>query len=155
MRRSAAHTVLVLALCSAAWAAESPVAVSPGSAEGTMIAERCPTFHWIAVEGAESVELVVYRVPKEESNGQLDRVLLVTLPGAAQGWTPSLDQCVERGGRYAWTLRAVTGKGLSDRSAPMFFEVTSRSSAEEIATALGVVRRYLAADAGTVPFLPT
>ncbi|MCH7665640.1 MAG: hypothetical protein IH936_06915 [Acidobacteria bacterium] len=31
MRRSAAHTVLVLVLCSAAWAAESPVAVSPGA----------------------------------------------------------------------------------------------------------------------------
>ncbi len=99
--------ILFWVLFCASAGAEGPVPVSPGRKAGmAVVSGRCPAFHWTAVEGAESVELVVYRVPKEKSEGQLDQVLLVTLPGSANGWTPSLGQCLEPSQRYAWSIRA-------------------------------------------------
>ena len=41
----------------AVWAAEPPVAVSPGSATGTVVGDACPTFNWGIVEGAKFYEL--------------------------------------------------------------------------------------------------
>ena len=34
-------------------------------------------------------------------------VVRKTFRGLVNGWTPSLDSCFERGGRYAWSVRAV------------------------------------------------
>ena len=99
MRRSAAHTVLVLVLCSAAWAAESPVAVSPGASSKLALVEaRCPTFSWGSVARAGSYELVVYRLGEEGEEPQ--PVFRQNFAGSVTSWTPSLDRCLERGGQY-------------------------------------------------------
>ena len=39
-----------------------PVTVSPGSASGALVADRCPTFSWGGSVGAIGYELVVYRI---------------------------------------------------------------------------------------------
>lgn len=142
MRRTAAFTVLVLGFCSVAWGAESPVAVSPGDEKGALIEGRCPTFSWGEVEGAKSYDLIVYRVGEENEDEK--PVLRRSFPGSVDGWTPALDQCLERGGQYAWSVRAVGGKGASEWSAPSLFEVASGPSEEEFEEAVQVVRQYLA-----------
>ncbi|MCP4249786.1 MAG: hypothetical protein GY778_22310, partial [bacterium] len=84
---------------------------------------RCPTFNWAGVPGARSYELVVYLVGEEGQ--EATPVLRQTVPGAANGWTPSLDACLERGERYAWSVRAVGRTEASDWSAPSLFEVAA------------------------------
>ena len=145
MRRSAAHTVLVLVLCSAAWGAEGPVAVSPGSATGSVISDACPTFSWGAVAAAKFYELVVYRV--EEGSEEATPVLRQRISGSALSWTPSLDSCLERGGQYAWSVRAEGRKGSSEWSAPSLFEVAVGPSVAEFEEALQVVLQYLEEEA--------
>lgn len=142
MRRSAAFTVLVLVLCSVALGAEPPVAVSPGSAQGALIEGRCPTFSWGEVDGARTYELVVYLLG--EQSEETRPVLQKSFPGSVETWTPSLDRCLERGGRYAWSVQAV-GKEASDWSQPSLFEVASGPIEAEFEEALSVVRSYLAA----------
>ena len=141
------HRVL-LVVCSAlliattGWAGSRPVAVSPGSPEGvSLIESRCPTFSWTAVPGAESYELVVYQVGDEGEEAQ--PVLGETFAGSASSWTPSLDRCVERGGQYAWSVRAVAEKGALEWSSPSLFQVASGPSEAEFEEALLVVRGYL------------
>ncbi len=144
---------LVLALgvrpgsASSALAAERPVAVSPGSASTVaLIGDGCPTFSWGAADGAKSYELVVYRLAEEGEEAQ--PVLSETLAGSASSWTPSLDRCLERGGRYAWSVRAVGGKEASEWSAPSLFEVASGPSEAEFGEALEIVRQFLAMERG-------
>ncbi|MCH7667216.1 MAG: hypothetical protein IH936_14960 [Acidobacteria bacterium] len=148
MRRSASHAILVLVLSSAAWGAERPAAVSPGDASKlALIGDACPTFSWGAVAGAKSYELVVYRIG--EVSEEAGPVLSRHIAGSALSWTPSLDRCLERGGRYAWSVRAIGKKGSSDWSPPSLFQVAPGPSQMEFEEALTVVHRYLAADAGT------
>lgn len=123
-----------------AWAAEVPVAVSPGSPTGAAIESRCPTFSWGAVAGARSYELVVYRVGEEGE--EPEAVMRQSFPAAVYSWTPSLGRCLERGGRYAWSVRAAGSKGASEWSAPSLFEVASGPSVEELEAALEVVGAY-------------
>ena len=79
-----------------------PVTVSPGGAEALAPVEsRCPTFSWSATSGAKGYELVVYRIG--EHGEPQEAVLKELFQGAVTGWTPSLDQCLQRGERYAWT----------------------------------------------------
>ena len=145
LEKSSACLLILFAIPGVGLAAEAPVAVSPGDASRLVLVEgRCPTFSWGDVEGANSYELIVYRIGAEAE--ELDPVLQRSFPGSVETWTPSLEQCVERGGQYTWTVRAVIGEGFTDWSVPMFFEVISRPSGEEIAEALGVIRRYLAKD---------
>jgi len=147
MRRSAAHTVLVLVLCSAAWGAEGPVAVSPGNTSKlALIGDTCPTFSWGEVEGAKSYELVVYRVSEQTDEAQ--PVLRETFAGSASSWTPSLDLCLERGGQYAWSVRAMGRKEASEWSTPSLFEVSAAPSVVEVEEAMAVLRRFLG-DEGT------
>ena len=74
MRRMHALGISIagLLLAASAWAsAARPVAVSPGSTVGTtVISERCPTFSWGAVEGADTYDLVVYRVAPDARLGE-------------------------------------------------------------------------------------
>ncbi len=70
------------------------------------------------------------------------------IPGSALGWTPSIDRCLERGGRYAWSVRALGPKAASDWSAPSLFEVAAAPSAAELEAALSVVRSYLETGGG-------
>ncbi len=130
-------TVLSLATAAAGVAAV-PQPVSPGSEAGiTAVSGRCPTFHWTAVEGIEVLELVVYRVLDGEMARAPELVVQQTLPGAAQGWTPSLGLCLEPGGRYAWSI-GTQGEWSSAR----LFEVAAAPSAAEVDDALSVLARY-------------
>ena len=107
---------------SSAWGAEVPVAVSPGSgSEVALVEARCPTFSWGAVADAESYEVVVYRVGGEGEEARA--VLEQEIAGAASSWTPSLGGCLERGGHYAWSVRAAGREGAGDWSEPIWFEV--------------------------------
>ncbi|MFQ5526389.1 MAG: hypothetical protein ACE5GX_09030 [Thermoanaerobaculia bacterium] len=120
------------------------MAVSPGHVSRIVAVEgRCPTFSWGAVPGATGYELVVYRVSEEGE--EAEAVLSQPITGSALGWTPALNHCLERGRRYAWSVRAVGREEASDWSPPSFFRVASGPSAAELEEALGVVREYLAA----------
>ena len=141
MRRSVTFTVLVLVFCSTVWGAEAPVAVSPGSPTGSLIGDECPTFSWGAVDGAKFYELVVYRVEADMEEAR--PVLSERIAGSALSWTPSLDRCLERGGQYAWSVRAAGGGDASDWSPPSLFEVASGPNEAEFEEALQVVRQYL------------
>jgi len=135
---------VVLVAHVAASAAQSPVAVSPGDASKLAIVEsRCPTFSWGAIPAAERYELLVYRLGEEGEEAQ--PVLRQDFAGSVYGWTPSLDRCLERGGQYAWSIRAEGRKGLSEWSAPSLFEVAAGPNEAEFEEALVVVRQYLAA----------
>ena len=130
MRRSATHTVLILVLCSAAWAAERPVAVSPGDASRlALTGDTCPTFSWGAVDGAKSYELVVYRV--DETRKEAEPVLRQAIAGSAFGWTPSLPDCLEPGQLYAWSVRAAGVASESEWSEASLFEVSAVPSVAE------------------------
>ena len=125
-----------------AGAAEPPVAVSPGSAMGALVESRCPTFSWGEVEGAKSYELLVYRL--REEGEKAEPVIRETFAGSVSGWTPSLDRCMVRGGRYAWSVRSLGEKSASEWSAPSLFEVSSGPSEAEFEAALQIVQQYVA-----------
>lgn len=144
MRSRAGLFVIAITLVThgAVGAMEPPVAVSPGSAVGVAQVElRCPTFNWGGVAGAQSYELEVYLVTNGDEEAKL--VLRQTVFGKANGWTPSLDSCLERGGQYAWSLRAVGREESSDWSPPILFQVVSGLSEVEFENVLEVMRQYL------------
>lgn len=123
-------------------AAQGPVPVSPGGSSGmAVVSGSCPTFLWTEVESADSVDLVIYRLPREEAPDAPERVRSVTLPATAQGWVPSLEHCLEPGARYAWSVRA--GGEWSEAS---LFEVAPSPSLAEVEEALAVLRRYADAE---------
>lgn len=147
--RASLHALFCLGLAAVGTAAVAavprlPIPVSPGSADGTMISATCPTFNWGEVGGANSYELVVYRVRVKESERALDQVLTVTVPGSAQGWTPPIEQCLKRGGSYAWSIRVVGNKESTEWSQPNLFQVAAGPTEEEFHHALAVVQGYLA-----------
>lgn len=124
----------------AAAAAEAPVAVSPGDAlKLALIEERCPTFSWSVVAGAKKYELMVYRVGEESE--EPTPVFRRSFAGSASSWTPSLDQCLERGGQYGWSVRGV-GRKASSWSPPSLFQVASGPTEEELEAALAIVTEY-------------
>jgi hypothetical protein len=139
---AAAVVALAALLLTPAVAAEVPNAVSPGgAARMASIGNPCPTFSWTEVPAAEHYELVVYSVG--EAEGESTQLRRHRLPGGARSWTPSLDSCLDRGGRYAWSVRAAKKEGVSEWSAPSLFEVTAESSEAELEGALEVIRQYL------------
>lgn len=151
MNLSASLGPITLLLCSApALAAElsdrsRPIAVSPGEERGAgAIESRCPTFSWGSQTGAAGYELVVYEVAADTESDTAAPALRHVVAGSASTWTPPLDRCLERGGVYAWSVRAVTGRSRSEWSAPRFFEVAAGPSRDDFEAALEVVRQYLA-----------
>ncbi len=106
-----------------------PTAVSPGATRGAgiAIADRCPTFSWGESAGARSYELTVYQVG--DGGLEVRPVFTESIPATALSWTPSLARCLEAGGRYAWSVRAVYGDRsranvtFSDWSEPSLFQV--------------------------------
>ena len=138
---TALRTALVAAppiLAAGALAAAS-VPVSP---EG-ISAHACPTFSWSLSDGAEGYEVVVYGVDDRGEAG-VEPVLSATLPVGVQSWTPSAERCLEWGGSYAWSVRALDGDGAGEWSGAELFEVAGAPSPEEVAAAVETLRRYLA-----------
>ena len=136
-----------LLVTTAVSAGSKPVAVSPGDASKlVMIGDTCPTFSWGQVDRARSYELVVYRIGA--ADGEAQPVWQQELPGSALAWTPPLYRCLERGGQYAWSVRAVTRREASDWSPPSLFQVAAAPSAAEFEQAMQVVRSHLGAGDG-------
>jgi hypothetical protein len=103
------------------------------------LATSCPTFSWSGVEGATGYELMVYRAGPD---GELEQILRVEVQGDARGWTPSAAQCPDPGGRYAWAVRALGGRGDGEWSEVLLFETAGRPTEDEVRQALEVLRRY-------------
>ena len=153
MKRRSVVVTLGLALWGASAplsGAQRPVAVSPGDATAfARIAQSCPTFNWGLVEGARRYELLVYELTanetENEGEGSESRAPAIhtRLPGTAFGWTPSVEKCLEPGGRYVWYVRSVDELGEGDWSSGLYFEVESSPSLREVAGALKLLRRYL------------
>jgi len=129
--------------------ASKPVAVSPGKSQETVLVnETCPTFSWTSVDDAEVYELVVWRLV--EGNEPQPRIEQ-QLPYGAQSWTPSLGQCLNLGGRYAWAIRGI-GKGATGEwSEPALFTVVTSPNEQAFREALASVQRYLAATDAEAP----
>jgi hypothetical protein len=126
----------------AAVAATPPAAVSPGWVDVVVPVEsRCPTFSWSAVEDATGYELVVYRIEERVEAGRA--ILYRHFKGSVSSWTPSLGDSLERGGQYAWAVRARGTSTASDWSQPSLFQVTAGPSQRELEEALAVVGQYL------------
>jgi hypothetical protein len=81
-------------------------------------------------------ELAVYRV--EEGVAEPEPVLSQRIPGTATTMTPSVDACPARGELYAWAVRAITPRGPSAWSEPLFFEVEVPSD-DDVAWALEIL----------------
>ena len=128
----------------------APIAVSPATAAGVARVEsRCPTFLWGAVESAESYELLVYEstedaVGQDSSRGRV--VLLKEFPGSVHGWVPTSGDCLERGGLYGWTVRAVFPDGASEWSDPSVFDIAATLSSAEARELLLALRRQATED---------
>ena len=135
-------SLAVLAFGASVVGAPPPLPVSPTSSTGVASVEsRCPTFSWGEVEGASGYELVVYRL--EAGGGDARPIVRRSFLGAVDSWTPTLESCLERGGRYAWSVRADNGEGASSWSAPSLIEVIAGPDEKEFLEALLIVRRYL------------
>ena len=121
---------------------EVQLTVSPGHPSQLVRTwDACPTFSWASVSSAMGSELVVYRLRGE---GVDERpTLRQAFPGLADSWTPPLDRCLERGGRYAWSVRSLGLDPPSSWSPPRLFEVAAGPSFTELEAALAVIRRHL------------
>ena len=106
-----------------------------------MIGDECPTFSWSGAPGADAYELVVYRLGEEYEEGE--PVIRQTFAGSASSWTPSLGSCLERGGRYAWSLRGTGKEATSEWSKPRVFGIATGPTEAELHAALAAVREVL------------
>lgn len=123
----------------------APEAVSPAAEAGEALVEaRCPAFSWAGVEGANGYELVVLAVSDGEEIASTPQVVSrIRLAHGARSWTPSLGSCLERGGRYAWSVRALTEEGEGLWSRPALFRLATGPSVQEVEAALETLRRHL------------
>lgn len=138
--------ILMIALSPAIAVADAPVGVSPGHPVETSTApNHCPTFHWSAVDEAIGYELVVYRI--DGGSAEPSVALRKSVPEGVTGWTPPKDDCLERGQRYAWSVRARVRMGEAQWSAPYLFRVAAGPSRSDLEEALAVVKSYLAGEA--------
>ena len=121
-----------------------PAGVSPGDPiRWVGVQSRCPSFDWVVVQDAVDYEIRVYSAGVGDSTPGDEPVLVGRVPAGATGWTPSAEQCLSPGKRYAWSLRAATRDGTSEWSTPLFFRIAEIPSADELARALEIVRRHL------------
>jgi hypothetical protein len=155
---STISTVLIILATSIGAFERGPQGVSPG-ASGRLagVKSTCPTFTWESVSEAQRHEIVVYRVDPATMDADSLRftpeneVLYTSISGLASAWTPESSDCFLPGESYVWFIRAVadaeTGEG-SEWSEPRFFQVAAAPSAEELARAVEVIRRWEAAGGG-------
>jgi hypothetical protein len=151
MRQRACLAAIMLGLLAVVAAGEVPIAVSPGASDrSTPIESRCPTFSWGALSGARAYELIVFEVAEQSAAAVRVETLAESaplslwteIPAAALSWTPASDDCLTRGRRYAWFVRALGGveDGWSEAR---LFEVRQAPSPAEVEEALDTLRRYL------------
>ena len=145
--RKIASGLLIFAASMMAHAAgatiDVPVAVSPGHAQDTaLVGSACPTFNWGFRGTAERYELAIFTAGAGQDTST--PLLTQTLPGAAHGWTPDLGQCLQPGGHYAWSIRAVTATATTEWSTPRFFRVGPHSRAMQLEQAIAVINEVLA-----------
>lgn len=154
--RCAAQYCWLILLPAVVAAATDPATVSPGAPDrAPAVGDRCPTFSWVAPFTAVSQEIVVFRADLESL--EIDRgapVLETEVAGGATTWTPALGECLEAGGVYAWSVRAHFEDGASAWAEARLFSLPSGPTEEDLEEALEVVRRHLAARAGTVGVAP-
>lgn len=120
-------------------AARGPLTVSPGGVDNmSTIADRCPTFSWSAAATAGPYQLVVYRLDDREVAQDATELFRVSLPAGSQAWTPPVEQCLERGGRYAWSVRTASkaGEEGSAWGPPALFSVALGPSVAELESLL-------------------
>ena len=158
-----AIAIAIPTLAAAVQTGNPPTAVSPGGETGAVIQSRCPTFSWSATEGARGYELALYRVEdREEGDAEAaasadteatattdtELVTRIQLPGGTTGWTPAMSQCLEWGGNYAWSVRALDGTESSGAEQELWseanlFRVSGTPSATEVESAIETLKRYL------------
>lgn len=163
---SVSRSVMVgLASLIAAAAFGAADGVSPGEVDQLVDVEsRCPTFSWRALGAARGYELVAYEIRDDQEIANLDGQSLTAdpialyqrLPAGVTSWTPSLDRCLRRGGRYVWFVRA-RGAGDngpetgSDWSRGRFFRVSATPSRTEIEAVLEFLRGNAGSEAPGSP----
>ena len=146
-----------LALPTGVAASDLATAVSPGASErASEIGSSCPSFSWSAVSGASGYELAVLdlAVPGEPAV-----VLRHRVDGLALSWTPGLAECLQPGGSFAWTVRALdaAGRGMGSEtgwSAPKRFSIRAIPTVDEVAAAIDLLRRWQSqptGDSGSAP----
>jgi hypothetical protein len=119
-----------------------PETVSPGGVGAVArVAGACPSFSWGAVEGSRTYELVVYELSATAEGGR--PVLTARIPGSALSWTPSLDECLEPGGRYVWFVRSLGSKSAGGWSEGRAFEIEEGPTIAEVVQALRVLERFV------------
>lgn len=149
VHRPSLITICCLLAATPASAGLKPVAVSPGdSSKIALIDDPCPTFSWGQLAGAKSYDLVVYRLGREGE--ETPPVVRESFAGSVSSWTPSLDRCLERGGRYAWSLRGWRGRKPSDWSPAMLFQVATGPAAAEFRAVRAILQEYLAPQRGSI-----
>ncbi len=119
------------------------VAVSPGETDRAVeAASGCPTFSWSAAPGATGYELAVLRLDRGE---EPELVWTRAVAGSATSWSPSRRDCLESGGRYAWTVRVLGadgGSGDVEWAEARRFDVPGAPSADEVAAAVATLERW-------------
>ena len=117
--------------------------VSPGSNESfATVGGPCPTFSWAGAALEVPLELVIYEVG-ESGLVAAEPVLARRLPAFASSWTPSGNDCLRRGGSYAWSLRPLDANEPKAWADARLFSVPGAPSPEELLAALDVVEAYV------------
>lgn len=154
--RPTAALIAIVAVMLGATIAVASEGVSPGAFDRmAMVDTRCPTFSWGMDGDAAAYDFVAYALTEDATNAlklsSETEVLFTRVAGNATSWTPPADQCFAPGGRYVWFVRAVT-ELIDDRvidagewSAGRYFEVPADPTADELARALDVLKRWEAA----------
>ncbi len=140
-----------------AGAAAPPVLLSPGEAgRAAEVATACPTFSWVAAEGAAAHELAVFDLTVPE---RPELLLHRSLPGAAAAWTPARADALPPERTLAWTVRGLDAAGAplgaeDGWATPHRFRVPGAPGPAEIAAALEVLRRWQDGQAPPSPVEP-
>lgn len=126
-----------------------PLVVSPGSLDVmATIPESCPTFSWSAGVATKGYELIVYRLLEGETGEDAAELFRVRLPAGSQSWTPSLERCLDQGGRYAWSVRTAGPDASGDWAPAALFSVAPGPTIREIEALLARMRRETTGTAG-------
>jgi hypothetical protein len=128
--------------------------ISPGAAEPVVeTADACPTFSWAATRSSGAVRIVVVDVTDGDRlapGGAANEVVLeARLPGGARSWTPSADECLERGRAYRWFVLDAEAETVP--TAGYAFEISEVPTVAAIEWAREVLRRHLGAPARPRP----